>query len=120
MPSACLPTDCPARDSAGQAPFGPGPGRQFHSGEPAAAATAHGPAWRTHVACLLPRQPLYTAFLPATAQAAIAQLDPDAALLREVLEAAGLRYAHHINLEDGGPVLEAEIDQMSQLRSMRA
>ena len=88
------------RDSAGQTPFWQGLGRHFYAGDPAAAAALHGPAWRTHVASLLPRQPLYTAFLPAAAQAAIAEVHPAAALLREVLE--------------------AEIDQLAQRRSMRA
>ncbi len=108
------------RDSAGQSPFWQGLGRHFYAGDPAAARQAHGPAWRTLVAALLPRQLVYASFLPPAAQAAIGQVDPAARLLCELLEAAGLRYSHHVNLEDAGPVLEAETDQLAGLAAARA
>lgn len=100
------------RDSRGQSPFWHGLGRHFYAGDPAAAAAAHGPVWRSLVASLLPRQPVYASFLPPAAEAAIAQVAPAAEMLREVLEAAGLRYGHHVNVEDGGPILEAETDTL--------
>ena len=103
------------RDSIGQSPFWQGLGRHFFGGDPRAAASVHGPAWRTHVAALLPRQPVYTSFLPAAAQATIAQVHPGALLLRDVLEQAGLRYSHHVNVEDAGPVLEATTDELVTL-----
>jgi arginine N-succinyltransferase len=100
------------RDSSGRSPFWQGLGRHFYAGDPAAAAAEHGPAWRSLVAALLPRQVIYAAFLPPEAQAAIAQTAPSARLLLEALEAAGLRYGHHVNVDDAGPVLEAECDQL--------
>lgn len=108
------------RDAAGQSPFWQGLGRHFYSGDPAAAALKHGPAWRGHVAALLPRQPLYAAFLPAAAQAVIGQVHPQSLVLREVLEAAGLRYGHHVNVEDAGPVLDSDTDAMPGLTAARA
>jgi arginine N-succinyltransferase len=109
------------RDAAGQSPFWQGLGRHFYGGDPAAAHAQHGPAWRSHVAALLPRQVIYTSFLPEAAQAAIAQCDAPTLLLREVLEDAGLRYSHHVNVEDGGAILEAAIDDLPAVqRSMRA
>ena len=107
------------RDGSGQSPFWQGLGRHFFSGDPQAAAHAHGAAWRTHVSALLPRQPVYTSFLPASAQAAIAQVHPDALLLRDVLEQAGLRYSHHVNVEDAGPVLEAPTDDLATVGRAR-
>jgi arginine N-succinyltransferase len=107
------------RDAAGQSPFWQGLGRHFYEGDPQQAAAVHGAAWRSHVAALLPRQPIYASFLPEAAQAAIAQVSPETLVLREVLEECGLRYAHHVNVEDGGPVLDAAIDDLLQLRSMR-
>lgn len=107
------------RDSTGQSPFWQGLGRHFFSGDPQAAAATHGAAWRTHVSALLPRQLIYTAFLPDAAQAAIAQAHPDALLLREVLEQAGLRYSHHVNVEDAGPLLEAPTDDLPSVRRAR-
>jgi arginine N-succinyltransferase len=100
------------RDAAGQSPFWDGLGRHFYSGDPAAAAAAHGPDWRSHVAALLPRHPIYTSFLPPAAEAAIAQVAAPALLLREALEDAGLRYSHHVNVEDAGPILEAGVDDL--------
>jgi arginine N-succinyltransferase len=108
------------RDAAGQSPFWQGLGRHFYSGDPAAAALEHGPAWRGHVAALLPRQPLYAEFLPAAAQAVIGQVHPQSLVLREVLEAAGLRYGHHVNLEDAGPVLDADTDALFGLAAARS
>lgn len=107
------------RDGTGQSPFWQGLGRHFFSGDPRAAAATHGAAWRTHVSALLPRQPVYTSFLPDAAQAAIAQVHPEALLLREVLEQAGLRYSHHVNVEDAGPVLEAPTDDLPSVRRAR-
>jgi len=107
------------RDGTGQSPFWQGLGRHFFTGDPQAAATTHGAAWRTHVSALLPRQPVYTSFLPDAAQAAIAQVHPDALLLREVLEQAGLRYSHHVNVEDAGPVLEAPTDDLAPVGRAR-
>ena len=107
------------RDSSGQSPFWQGLGRHFYPGDAQAATVAHGAAWRTHVSALLPRQPVYTSFLPAPAQVAIAQVQPDALLLRDVLEQAGLRYSHHVNVEDAGPVLEATTDDLATVRRAR-
>jgi arginine N-succinyltransferase len=100
------------RDGAGQSPFWHGLGRHFFAGDPQAAAAAHGPDWRGLVAALLPRQVVCASFLSDAAQAAIAQVAPAARVLREVLEEAGLRYGHHVNVEDGGPILEAETDAL--------
>jgi arginine N-succinyltransferase len=110
------------RDAQGRAPFWEGLGRHFYGGDPAAAAARHGPAWPSLVASLLPRQLVYASFLPAAAQAAIAQAAPTARLLREVLEEAGLRYGHHVAVADAGPILEAETDQLpgvAQARRLR-
>lgn len=100
------------RDAAGQSPFWQGLGRHFYSEDPTQAEARHGRAWRSHVAALLPRHPIYTSFLPASAEAAIAQVHPAARLQREVLEEAGLHYSHHVSIDDGGPVLEGELDTL--------
>jgi len=100
------------RDAAGQSPFWLGLGRHFYRGDPAAAAAGHGPAWRSHAASLLPRHPIYASSLPPAAEAAIAQVATPALLLRDALEDVGLRYSHHVNVEDAGPILEAAVDDL--------
>ncbi|CAD5375146.1 putative Arginine N-succinyltransferase [Rubrivivax sp. A210] len=98
------------RDADGRSPFWQGLGRHFYDGDPVAAALRFGPAWRGHVAALLPRQPIYTDFLCPAAQAAVAQVDPAARVLLDLLWQAGLRYAHHVCIDDGGPVFECATD----------
>lgn len=101
-------------DAQGRAPFWDGLGRHFCDADPLAAARRFGPAWRSHAATLMPRQPVYTAFLAPAAQAAIAQVPAHARLLVDVLWQAGLRYGHHIAIDDGGPVFETAIDQLGR------
>lgn len=98
------------RETHGRSPFWEGLGRHFYDGDPVAAALRFGPAWRGHVAALLPRQPIYTSFLSDAAQAAVAQVDPAASVLLDLLWQAGLRYAHHVCIDDGGPVFECATD----------
>jgi len=94
------------RDTAGQSPFWQGLGRHFYSGDPREAQARHGNAWRGHVAALLPRQLVYTAFLPEAAQAAIGVAVPQAAALQQALMAAGFRFNGHVCIDDAGPVME--------------
>jgi len=100
------------RDSAGQSPFWEGLGRHFYHGDPLQAAQRFGPVWRSYVAALLPRQLVYTSFLPPATQAAIAQVAHDARVMIEALSLEGLRYGHHVAIDDAGPVYEAHIDSL--------
>jgi arginine N-succinyltransferase len=93
------------RDTDRQAPFWNGLGRHFFAGDPAAALTEHGPVWRSHVATLLPRQIVNTAFLPEAAQAAIGQVHAEAGWQFQALTALGFAPSGHVNVEDGGPVV---------------
>jgi arginine N-succinyltransferase len=98
------------RDAAGHSPFWLGLGRHFYRGDPAAALATHGPAWRSHLAPLLPQQMVYTSFLPPAAEAAIGNVAEPARLLLELLEDTGFRYSHHVNVEDAGPIVERALD----------
>jgi len=98
------------RDEAGRSPFWQGLGRHFFGDDLATVARRHGPSWRGHVAPLLPRQPVYTAFLAPPAQTAIAQVAPGARAWMEVLAHQGFRYSHHVDIIDAGPVFEAHLD----------
>lgn len=107
------------RVAGGHSPFWAGLVRHFYAGEPAACAQRLGENWRSGVAALLPRQPVYTAFLGAEVQAAIAQVPASVLPLRELLEHAGLHYTHHIAIDDGGPVLEAATDTLPAVAASR-
>lgn len=97
------------RDADGRSPFWQGLGARFFAGDPDEAAARHGPAWPGHVAALLPRQPVYTCLLPEPTRAALAQAHPGSLALMQVLWDAGLRYDHHVRVDDGGPVLAAPL-----------
>lgn len=107
------------RDAAGQSPFWQGLGAHFYAEDPLQAQQRFGPRWRTDVAALLPRHPVYTSFLPPAAQGAIAQSAPFARGWRGALVQAGLRYGHHVALDDAGPVLEAHLDTLPGFLSAR-
>jgi len=100
------------RNDSGASPFWQGLGRHFYGGDPALAEARFGAAWRSHLAPLLPRQPVYTAFLPESARAAIAQAGAASRLAADALMETGLAYAHHVRIDDAGPVLEADLDRL--------
>jgi arginine N-succinyltransferase len=96
------------RDAQQRSPFWQGLGRHFHSGDVQAEAAQFGAeAWRRHIAALMPRQLLYTSFLDAAAQAAIGAVPAGVRAQHEGLVAAGLRFADHVRIDDGGAVMEA-------------
>jgi arginine N-succinyltransferase len=104
------------RDVQGRSPFWHGLGRHFHAGDPDEVLRRHGPEGRAHLAALLPRQPVYCTFLSEAAQAALAQAAPAARVWMQALADTGLRYSHHVDILDGGPVLEAHLDSFCATR----
>lgn len=94
------------RDGQGRSPFWQGLGRHFYSGDPCDVQRDHGDAWCSHVAALLPQQQLYASFLPEEAQAALGATPADLQPVRQALEAAGLRWRHHVRIDDAGAALE--------------
>ena len=49
---------------------------------------------------------------PAATQAAVAQVQPAARVMMEALSMEGLRYGHHVTIDEAGPVFEARIDNL--------
>jgi len=98
------------RDAAGRSPFWDSLGHRFYDGDPRVAAERFGPAWKTHVAALLPREPLLVSFLSVPAQQALGRAAASAAIQAEVLHAAGLRAGQHVTIDDAGPVFEGDLD----------
>lgn len=98
------------RDASGQSPFWQSLGRHFYDGDPLLAAERFGPAWKTHVAALLPHEPLLVSFLTDEAQAALGVPGRGAEVAARVLHEAGLRAGRHVTLDDAGPVYEGDLD----------
>ncbi len=67
----------------------------------------------------MPKHPIYTHFLSEEAQAVIGEVHPQTAPARAVLEKEGFRYRHYIDIFDGGPTLECDIDRVRAIRKSR-
>ncbi|GGP25966.1 arginine N-succinyltransferase [Silvimonas amylolytica] len=67
---------------------------------------------KSFLAELMPRYPVYVDFLPEDARACIGKTHIDTEPARRLLESEGLRAEQHIDIFEGGPVLEARIDSL--------
>ncbi|MET0265894.1 MAG: arginine N-succinyltransferase, partial [Duganella sp.] len=104
------------QEESGRSPFYEGLGRHFFKMEfdHVDALTAVGK--KSFIAELMPRQPLYVAYLPDDAQAVIGKVHNSTAPARRLLEQEGLYFEGYIDIFDAGPVLQARV---SELRAMR-
>lgn len=103
-------------DESGRSPFWESMGRHFFSIEFAQADYLSGTGQKAFIAELMPKHPLYLDFLAEDAQKAVGQVHPHTAPARRLLEAEGLRYQGYVDIFDGGPTLEAEIDEIRAVK----
>ena len=74
---------------------------------------------KAFIAELMPKHPIYTHFLSDEAQGVIGQVHPQTAPARAVLEKEGFRYRNYVDIFDGGPTLECDIDRVRAIRKSR-
>lgn len=74
---------------------------------------------KSFLAELMPRHPVYVDFLPLQARECIGKTHVDTVPARRLLESEGLRFDKHIDIFEGGPVLEARIDTLRVMRESR-
>jgi arginine N-succinyltransferase len=119
-PEPALVAELPGvRTADGHSPFWDALGAHFHTGDPAAAAQRLGPDWRSHVAALLPREPLLVSFLAHAAQEALGRHAPSAAACVEALRAEGLRSGRYVTIDEAGPLYESPLDVLPGWRGAR-
>lgn len=106
-------------DENGHSPFWDSVGSHFFSMAFSQADFLSGTGQKTFIAELMPKHPLYIHYLSPQAQAVIGQVHPQTAPARAVLEAEGFRYRNYIDIFDGGPTLECDIDQIRAIRKSR-
>jgi len=94
---------------SGASPFWQGLGAHFYAGDPLAAQSRLGAAWRSHLAALLPRQTVYLSFLSEAAQAAAGQVGLAGTAASRALAAQGFGPSQHIAIDDGGPVWDLRL-----------
>lgn len=71
---------------------------------------------KSFIAELMPRHPLYVAYLPQAAQDVIGRVHADTEPARRLLEQEGMYNEGYVDIFDAGPVLQARV---SELRSVR-
>lgn len=106
-------------DEHGYSPFWQSLGKRFFSMEFTRADFLCGTGQKAFIAELMPKHPIYTDFLSDEAQAVIGQVHPQTAPARAVLEKEGFRYRNYIDIFDGGPTLECDIDRVRAIRKSR-
>lgn len=106
-------------DETGYSPFWDSLGKRFFSMEFSRADYLCGTGQKAFIAELMPKHPIYTDFLSAEAQAVIGEVHPQTAPARTVLEKEGFRYCNYIDIFDGGPTLECDIDRVRAIRKSR-
>ena len=92
----------------GASPFWEGLGGFFHDADPDDGEREYGPAWRSHVAALLPRHPVVVSLLRSSAREAVGEVGESALALRDALLAQGFGPSRHVGIIDGGPVYCSE------------
>lgn len=103
-------------DETGYSPFWESLGKRFFSMEFSRADYLCGTGQKAFIAELMPKHPIYTDFLSPEAQAVIGQVHPQTAPARTVLEKEGFRYRDYVDIFDGGPTLECDIDRVRAIR----
>lgn len=106
-------------DEQGHSPFWDSVGSRFFSMEFRQADFLSGTGQKAFIAELMPKHPLYIHYLSEAAQQVIGEVHPKTAPARAVLEAEGFRYLNYIDIFDGGPTLECEIDRIRAIRKSK-
>lgn len=100
----------------GRSPFWDSLGQHFFHMDFSRADDLSSLGQKSFIAELMPRHPLYVAYLPDEAQDVIGKVHADTAPARHLLEQEGMHYEGYVDIFDAGPVLQARV---SELRSFR-
>jgi len=106
-------------DEHGYSPFWESLGNRFFSMEFSRADYLCGTGQKAFIAELMPKHPIYTDFLSEEARAVIGEVHPQTAPARAVLEKEGFRYCNYVDIFDGGPTLECDVDRVRAIRKSR-
>jgi arginine N-succinyltransferase len=100
----------------GSSPFYEGLGRHFFKMDFDHVDDLTALGKKSFIAELMPRQPLYVAYLPDDAQEVIGKVHLSTAPARKLLEQEGMHFEGYIDIFDAGPVLQGRV---AELRSVR-
>jgi arginine N-succinyltransferase len=100
----------------GVSPFWENLGRHFFQMDFKRADDLSSLGKKSFIAELMPRHPLYVAYLPREAQEVIGRVHVDTAPARHLLEQEGMFYSGYVDIFDAGPVLQARIADLRAAR----
>ena len=100
----------------GSSPFYEGLGRHFFKMDFNHVDDLTALGKKSFIAELMPRQPMYVAYLPQDAQDVVGKVHLSTAPARRLLEQEGMHFEGYVDIFDAGPVLQARV---SELRAMR-
>jgi arginine N-succinyltransferase len=102
-------------DQSGRSPFWDAIGQHFFQID-FAIADALSAADKKFIAELMPTHPIYVPLLPDAAQAVIAQVHPQTAPARQLLESEGFYFSNMVDIFDGGPCLRCDAAAIRTIR----
>ncbi len=100
----------------GSSPFYEGLGRHFFKMDFDHVDDLTSLGKKSFIAELMPRQPLYVAYLPDEAQQVIGQVHLSTAPARHLLEQEGMHFEGYVDIFDAGPVLQTRVSELRALR----
>ena len=106
-------------DVQGQSPFWNALGQHFFKMDFATADYLSGIGKKAFIAELMPRFPVYVDLLPAEARQVIGRVHEQTVPAYQMLLAEGLQCRGYIDIFDGGPTVEAEIKDLTAVKSCR-
>lgn len=104
------------QDENGVSPFWENVGKPFFKMSFHEADHLSGVGNNQFIADLMPKYPVYVDLLPREAQAAIGKSHKDAAPALTLLEKEGFRFERHVDIFDGGPCVQAWVDDIKTVR----
>lgn len=103
-------------DEQCRSPFWEALGRHFFAMEFEQADRLVSLGKKSFLAELMPKHPVYVDFLPEEVRKCLGQTHPDTVPARKLLEAEGLRFEHHVDIFEAGPVLECHVGDLRACR----
>lgn len=107
------------RGPDGEQPFWDALGKPFFDMEFEVADVANSAMGNQFIADLMPRHPIYAALLPAAAREILGRPHDSALPAFNMLLKEGFSYRGYIDVFDGGPLVDAHIDDIKSVRESR-
>jgi arginine N-succinyltransferase len=100
----------------GSSPFYEGLGRHFFKMDFNHVDDLTALGKKSFIAELMPRQPMYVAYLPHSAQEVIGKVHNSTVPARRLLEQEGMHFEGYVDIFDAGPVLQGRVAELRAVR----